>query len=172
MQMNIKVSTSWDYCFWWKWPDFTGVQPCLLLLVSLHSQTVEIFTAIHYNKIIKHQLCGEGLPSFLPLLQVEVFQQKQGISQKIILCPSNKPKEACIRLCDTYNFTQSLRRKYHHTAIEDIYRLFDVKINWTPTLAGVSYQFGFVRFPICLQCKISGSSVFSVFFFMKFQIIK
>ena len=43
MHMNIKVSTSWDYCFWWKWPDFTGVQPCLLLLVSLPSQTVEIF---------------------------------------------------------------------------------------------------------------------------------
>ena len=43
MEPHIKVSTSWDYCFWWKWPNFTGVQPCLLLLVSLHSQTVEIF---------------------------------------------------------------------------------------------------------------------------------
>ena len=21
MQINIKVSTSWYYCFWWKWPD-------------------------------------------------------------------------------------------------------------------------------------------------------
>ena len=143
---------------------FTGFQPCLLLLVSLHSQTVETFTAIYCNNIIKHQLCGEGLPSFFPLLQVDVFQKKQGILQKIILCPWKKPKEACIRLCDTNNFTQSLTRKYHYTAVEDLYRLFDAKINWTPSLAGVSYQFGFVRFPICLQCKISGSSVFSVFF--------
>ena len=31
----------------------------------------------HCNTIIKQQLCGEGLP--LPLLQVDVFQEKQGI---------------------------------------------------------------------------------------------
>ena len=78
--------------------------------------------------------------------------------------PIKQAKKACIRPCDTNNFTQSLTRKYHYTAVEDLYRLFYAKINWTPSLAGVSYQFGFVRFPICLQCKISGSSVFSVFF--------
>ena len=71
----------------------------------------------------------------LPLLQVDVFQEKQGILQQI----------------------------YRHTATESLYRLCGVKLNCTPTLAGVSYQFGFVRFPICLQCKISGSSVFSIF---------
>ena len=31
MRLNIKVCTSWDYCFWWKWPDFIGAQPSLLL---------------------------------------------------------------------------------------------------------------------------------------------
>ena len=41
------------------------------------------------NAIIKQQLCGEGLT--LPLLQVDVFQEKQGILQQIILCPSSKP---------------------------------------------------------------------------------
>ena len=25
MQISIKVSTSWDYCFWWKWPDISKV---------------------------------------------------------------------------------------------------------------------------------------------------
>ena len=79
------------------------------------------------------------------------------------LCPSNKPKKACIRPCDTNNFTQSLTRKYYHTATESLYRLCGEKISWAPTLAGVSYQFGFVPFPICLECKISGSSVFSIF---------
>ena len=73
-------------------------------------------------------------------------------------------KKACIRSCDTNNFTQILTRKYHHTATESLYRLCGAKTNWTSTL-GVSYQFGFVHFPICLQCKISGPSAFSVVFF-------
>ena len=77
--------------------------------------------------------------------------------------PIKQAKKACISPCDTNNFTQSLTRKYHHTATESLYRLCDEKISWTPTLAGVSYQFGFVPFPICLQCKISGSSVSSMF---------
>ena len=53
---------------------------------------------------------------------------------------------------------------YHHTTTESLYHLHVVKISWTPTLAGVSYQFGFFCFSICLQCKISGSTVFSNFF--------
>ena len=72
-------------------------------------------------------------------------------------------KKACMRPFDTNNFTPSLTRKYHHTAYESLHRLCDEKNSWTPTLAGVSYQFGFVPFPICLQCNISGSSVSSIF---------
>ena len=72
-------------------------------------------------------------------------------------------KKACIRSFDTNNFTKSLKRKHHHPATESLYRLCDEIISWTPTLAGVSYQFSFVPFPICLQCKISGSSVSSMF---------
>ena len=53
---------------------------------------------------------------------------------------------------------------YHHTANESLHHLHGVKISGTPTLAGVSYQFGFIRFSIWLQCKISESSVFSIFF--------
>ena len=52
---------------------FMGVQPCLLLLVSSHSQTRN-FLPEHLNIIIKQQLCGEGFPSLLPLLQADVFQ--------------------------------------------------------------------------------------------------
>ena len=98
----------------------------------------------HCNTIIKHQLCGEGLPSLLPLLPVDVYQKKQGILLQMFLCPSNKPKEVCIRPCDTNSFSQSLTRKFHHTATESLYRLCDAKVNSTPTLAGVSNQFGFV----------------------------
>ena len=115
----------------------------------------------HCNTIIKHQLCGEGLPSLLPLLPVDVYQKKQGILSQIFLGPSNKPKEACVRPFDTNGFSQTLTRKYHHTT-ESLYRLCDAKINRTPTLAGVSYQFGFVRFPFCLQSRISGSSAFFI----------
>ena len=77
--------------------------------------------------------------------------------------PIKQAKKACIRSFDTNNFTQSLTRNYHHIATEYLYRLCNEKISWTPTLAGVPYQFGFVPFPIGLQCKISGSSVFSIF---------
>ena len=50
-----------------------GVQPCFLLFVSSDSQTRN-FLHEHLNIIIKQQLCGEGFPSLLPLLQADVFQ--------------------------------------------------------------------------------------------------
>ena len=63
-----------------------------IVIYLLHSQTRNVMPK-HDNTIIKQHLCGEGLPSLLPLLQVDVFQQQQGILQQIILCPSNKPKK-------------------------------------------------------------------------------
>ena len=77
--------------------------------------------------------------------------------------PIKQANKACIRPCDTNIFTQSLTRKYQHTATESLYRLCGEKISRVPTLAGVYNQFGVVPFPICLQCKISRSSVFSIF---------
>ena len=52
------------------------------------------FLPKHCNTIIKQQLCGKELPPLLSSLQVEVFQEKQGILQQINPCPSNKPKES------------------------------------------------------------------------------
>ena len=60
MQINIKVSKSWHYRFWWKWLDmfkvpkvlllwckifryFAGVQSCLLLLVKALESGVKSF---------------------------------------------------------------------------------------------------------------------------------
>ena len=63
-----------------------------IVIYLLHSQTRNVMPK-HDNTIIKQHLCGEGLPSLLSLLQVDVFQQQQGILQQIILCPSNKPKK-------------------------------------------------------------------------------
>ena len=143
---------------------FYGGPAMFIVTCFLAQSDCRNFLPEHCNTIIKHQLCGEGLPSLLPLLQFDFFQEKNGILQQIILCPSNKPKKACIRPCDANKFTQSLTRNYHDNATESLYRLCGAKINWTPTLAGVSYPFVFVRFPICLQCKIFGSSVFSIFF--------
>ena len=58
---------------------------------------------------------------------------------------------------------------YHHTATES---LCDAKISWSPNLAGVSYQFGFIPFSICLQFKISWFSFFLFSFPITFLIIK
>ena len=69
------------------------------------------FLPEHCNTIIKLDLCGEELPSLLPLLQGEVFQGKQGILQQINICPSNaSQKKACIKPCYTNNSNQSLTR--------------------------------------------------------------
>ena len=148
---------------------FLEVQPCLFLLVSSHSQTRN-FLSEHLNIIIKQQLCGEGLPSLLPLHQADVFQQKQGILQQIIYAHQTSQKKLASGLVIQI-ISPSLERKYHHTGTESLYPLCGEKISWAPTLAGVSYQFGFVPFPIFLECKISGSSVFFYFFPMKFHII-
>ena len=79
------------------------------------------------NTIIKQQLYGEELPSLLSFLQVDVFQKKQGILQQINLCPSNKPKKACIRPCDTNNSTLILTNMPYHTATESPYHLCGCK---------------------------------------------
>ena len=132
-------------------PKFYGGPTMLIFTCFLAQPDSRNFLPEHCNTIIKQQLYGEGLPSLLPLLQVDFFQEKQGILQQMILCPSSKPKKAIIRPCDTSNFTQSFTREYHHAANESLYCLCGEKICRTSTLAGVPHQFGFVSFPICLQ---------------------
>ena len=103
MQMNIKVSTSWDY-FLMKVARYVQstqnrklvifLQRVLqLLLCSIVMQNIQIFyrgpvycllllvsshsltfLPKHLNIIIKQQLCREEFPSLLPLLQADVFQ--------------------------------------------------------------------------------------------------
>ena len=63
-----------------------------MLLVSWYRQT-RYFLPDHLNIIIKQQLCGEGLPSLLPLHQADVFQQKQGILQQIIYAHQTSQKK-------------------------------------------------------------------------------
>ena len=87
------------------------------------------------------------------------------------LCPSNKPKKACIRSCDTNNFTQSLTRKYHHTATESLYCLCDEKISWASTLAGLSYYLASFLFPFAWNTRSLDHQFFR-FFSMKSHIIK
>ena len=94
-----------------------------------------IFLPEHCNTIIKQQLCGEVLP--LLLLQVDVFQEKQGILQQIILSHQTNQKKLASVL-DPNNSTQILKKKKHHTVTESLYQLCGSKTSWTPTLAGVS----------------------------------
>ena len=74
----------------------------------------------HCNTIIIQQLCGENLPSLLPLLQVDAF---------LLTVLS-----ACIRPCYAKTSTHSLTRTYCHTATESPKRLCGLKTSWTPTL--------------------------------------
>ena len=82
--------------------------PAMVIVTCFFAQPdCRNFVPEHCNAIIKQQLCREGLPPQLRLLQVDAFQGKQGILQQIILSPSSKPKKTCIRPCDTNNSTQS-----------------------------------------------------------------
>ena len=112
----------------------------------------------------------EGVAIFVAFAPSWCFSTEAGYIAANQIHPSNTPKKACIRPCGTNNFTQSLTTKYHHTATESLYRHCGEKIRWAPTLAGLSYQLGFVPFPICLECKIFDHQFFP-FFPMKFHII-
>ena len=49
MQMNIQVSTRWDYCFWWKWPDMSKVSKigsCSYFCVLLWCKTFRYFIGV------------------------------------------------------------------------------------------------------------------------------
>ena len=145
MQMNTKVSISWEYCFCWKWPDMSKVprtvswqcfckECCSILVFYCDAKHSDIL------RVSSHVYCY----LFLRTARLEIF--------------------CLIRPCDTNNFTHNLTRKYHHTATESLYRLCDEKISLDTHLSRSVLLIWFVPFPICLECEISGSSVFSFFF--------
>ena len=110
---------------------FMGFQSCLLILVSLHSETVEIFCL---NPAIL--IAGRSCHLCFVYSKLDFFQDKHDILQQIdLMFIKQAKKKACIRPCDTNNFTQSLARIYLHTATESLYRLHGAKISWTPILA-------------------------------------
>ena len=106
---------------------------------------------------------GRGCHLCCLCYKLVIFNRSRVCCSKSFMPINQAKKKACMRPCDTNSFNQSLTRKYHHTATEDLYHLFSEKISWVPTFAGVSYQFGFVPFLIFLEWKISRSSVFSFF---------
>ena len=146
------------------------VLPSLLLLVSLHSQTRN-FLPEHLNIIVKQQLCGEGLPSLLPLHQDDVFQQKQGILQKIIYVHQASQKKLASDLVIQI-ISPSLERKYHHAGSESLYPLCGEKMSWAPTLVRVSINLASFLFPFAQNARYLDRHFFFYFFPMKFHIIK
>ena len=103
-----------------------------------------------------------GVAIFVAFAPSWCFSIEAGYIAANHLCPSNKPKKACIRPCDTNNFTQSLTRKYHHTATESLYRLWwDDKLGTHLSRSVLSIWLrSFSHLP---GMQISGSSVFSIF---------
>ena len=93
---------------------FMRFQSCLLILVPLHSETVEIFCL---NPAIL--IAGRSCHLCFVYSKLDFFQDKHDILQQIdLMFIKQAKKKACIRPCDTNNFTQSLARKYHHTALK------------------------------------------------------
>ena len=194
MQMNIKVSTSWHYCFDGsghispKYPKqqvgdifaksvaaafvfYCEVKHSDILRGSSHvycylvpcTDRLEIFSLNTAIQQLNSNYVGRGFRLCCYCSKLMFLNRSRVYCSKLSYAHQKSQKKACIRSYDTNNFIQILTRKYHHTATESLYRPCGEKISWTSTLAGVSYQFGFVPFHICLQCKISGSLVFSNF---------
>ena len=59
--------------------------PVMFIASLLFTARLYDFLPKHWNTIIKQQLCEKELPSLLPLLQIDVFQEKQGILWQINL---------------------------------------------------------------------------------------
>ena len=116
MQMNIKVSTSWDYCFSWKWPDISKVPKkgsWYIFAKSVTAAFVFYCDAKHSDILWRssHVYCyilvslHSQTRNFLPKDRNTIIRENlcgvglpslfslQGILQQIILCPSNKPKK-------------------------------------------------------------------------------
>ena len=81
------------------------------------------------NTIIKQQLCGEGLPSFLSLLQLMFFKKSMVYCSKSTYALQTSQQKACIRHFDTNSSTQIFTRIYNHTETESLYHLDDEKIS-------------------------------------------
>ena len=64
-------------------PRFYGGLAMFIVTCFLAKPDCRNFLSEYCNTIIKQPLCGEWLP--LPLLQVDLFQEEQGILQQIIL---------------------------------------------------------------------------------------
>ena len=113
---------------------------------------------------------GRGCHLFCLCSKLMFFKRSRVYCSKSSYAHQTSQKKLASGL-HTDNFTQSLATSTTILQLK-VYIVYVMqKISWTLVLAGVSYQFGFVSFPICLQCKISGSSVFFCFFPMKFHII-
>ena len=142
-----------------------GDKSCLFFLVSLCNQTVEMFCLSNVIKKLNSNYVRRSCHLCCFCSKLMFFKRRRVIySSNSTYAHQTNQKKNCIRPCDTNNSSQSLTRMYRHTATENLHRLNGAKISRPPSLARVSYQFDFIRFSICLQCKISGSSICSIFF--------
>ena len=125
-----------------------------ILWRSLLLARLEIFCLnISIYIITKQQLCGEGFPSLLPLHQAEAVNH---------LFPTNKPKKLASGLV-LQESTNILQLKLYTVSV--------MKKKLGTHLGRNVLLIWLHSFPICLECTISGSSVFS-FLSMTFHIIK
>ena len=85
MQMIIKVSTSWGYCFWWKVARFYGGSPMFIVTCFLAQPNCRICLPEHCNTIIKQQSCGRGVAIFF------AFAPSWSFSGEVVYIVANHP---------------------------------------------------------------------------------
>ena len=140
---------------------FNGVQSCLLLLLFLHSQTVEIFclnSAIHWlNSNYVEEIaivvaftsswCFSGEPGYITAHQtMPIKQAKKSLYQVL-----------------WYNIPINLKQLYYHTATESLHYLRGAKISWTPTLEGVHLNLASSVFSFACNARSPNHQLFLFF---------
>ena len=79
MQLNIEVSTSWDYCFWWKGPEMQGSSHVYCYLFDV-SQEKQQKIAINLPRPIK-QARKSLHQALIQIISPKVLQQSTTILQ-------------------------------------------------------------------------------------------
>ena len=89
---------------------FMAVKSCLLLLVSLHSQTVEMFCLKLVIQKLNSNYVGRSCHLCCFCSKLMFFKRSRVYCSNSTYAHQRNQKKTCIRPCDTNNSSQSLTR--------------------------------------------------------------
>ena len=102
-QISIKISASWDYCFWWKWPDMSEVatigswwyfcnmlrkEYCswfCVLCDAKHSDILQSPVVVYVTCFIAHPGCRNFLSEHCDTIFIQQLRGEEFLSLLLLL---------------------------------------------------------------------------------------